>query len=139
GLAALLALNAIDPDAIVARVNLDRARALPADAAQSLDLVHLATLRGGGVELATPAIIQHAATPSTSGETVKARCEAARGLLKRWGASSTTRARLHGGGAWRFWNHDDVAALDVVAANEAALRAVESASCVKKSEAPTAP
>ena len=137
GLAALLTLNAIDPDAIVARVNLDRAQSLPSDAAQSLDLAHLATLRGGGVELATRAILQRAAVPAPNKETLDERCDAALSLLKRWGVGSTARARSQDGGAWRYWNHDDAVALDVVGKNEAALRAIQTASCAKKSEAPT--
>jgi len=136
-LATLLTLNAIDPDAIVARVNLERARAVSVDAAQSLDVRHLASLRGGGVEPAVHALLDRRA--SSTAEDKLESCNAAKTLLTRWGTGSRTQARAQEGGAWRFWNHDDAIALGVVAKHEAALRAIQAGSCLAKSEAPAAP
>jgi hypothetical protein len=70
GFVTLFALNAIDPDLLVARVNLDRT------AARGVDYVYLARLSGD----ATPAVVDalKASAPSP------ASCEAARSLRSRW-------------------------------------------------------
>src|SRR5205085_7068640 len=91
GLGVLTLLNVSDPDAFVARVDVERAAHLPPTAQPSLDLVHLAGLRGHAVGLATDAIL---ASPVGNEGTVlrKAdeaqRCQAATILLTRWGPNS---------------------------------------------------
>ena len=57
GFATLAALNVANPDAIIARVNLDRAATTLSPDAAGLDLVHLATLGGEAAEMAATAII----------------------------------------------------------------------------------
>ncbi len=129
GMIVLGALNAFDPDLFVARENL--ARAGQRGAADSLDIVYLAKLRGRAVELATDAVL--AAPPvERVGEAVPARCVAAQGLLDRWGAEGDVQAkRDEAPAAWRFWNHDDAVARRVVAAHRAALHAANPRSCWK--------
>jgi hypothetical protein len=141
GLATLLILNIIDPDAIVARVNVARASALSASGQRSLDVTHLASLSGGGVVVATRAVIASraptipATAPSSdpaSREALEAhveRCMAARLLIKRWGTTSGPRVRAGKTGAWRSWNWDDAIAMDVVSKYNAALLAVQHESC----------
>jgi len=132
GLAMLGLLNASDPDAFVARVNIERAARVPALTQPSLDLVHLAGLRGGAVALATTATV--ASPLGDEGGALRAadmtqRCAAARKLLERWGPTSALRARQSGDAAWRFWNADDAAALRIVAAHANALVRVQHTSC----------
>ena len=141
GLATLLVLNIIDPDVIVARVNVARASTLSANGRPSLDLTHLASLSGGGVVMATHAVVASraptipATAPSSdpaNGEALEAhveRCTAARLLIKRWGAASGPRVRAGKTGAWRSWNWDDAIAMDIVSKYTAALLAVEHESC----------
>jgi hypothetical protein len=141
GLGTLLILNVVDPDAIVARVNIARASSPSANGQQSLDLLHLATLRGGGVALATRALIESPAPQvppvDASGDAARRaalqthndRCRAAKLLLSRWGPLSSTRIRRDKDGAWRSWNWDDAIAMRAVSTNSSALREVEHASC----------
>ena len=133
GLVTLLTLNVVDPDTIVARVNIARALRLSPSGQPALDLVHLSRLSGGGVELATSALL---ASPSTSagGDTGGSgldsqRCMAARLLLGNWGPTSRVRQRLQKDGAWRFWNRDDARAMRVVSKNSRAVDAIQHASC----------
>jgi hypothetical protein len=135
GLVTLLVLNVIEPDAIIARVNISRASATSTRALPGLDLAHLATLNGNAVELATRAVLENAAAAAVPGEPSgtlhidEGRCTAARLLIKRWGPVSDRSLRRIETGAWRFWNRDDARALRVVSANHAALRDVEHRSC----------
>jgi hypothetical protein len=141
GLGTLLLLNIVDPDVIVARVNVARASTLSASGQPGLDLAHLASLSGGGVAVATHAVIASRAPtiPATapSGdhgnrEALEAhveRCLASRMLLARWGTASGPRVRAEKAGAWRSWNWDDALAMDVVSKNSAALLAVQHESC----------
>jgi hypothetical protein len=147
GLATLAVLNVVDPDAIVARVDVDRAAVPASMVATELDLSHLAQLRGAGVEIATRAILRSVALPDGSrslgsGQRTQQpsdRCVAARTLVDRFGSRSRAHDRAVGAGAWRFWNRDDRRALDIVAKNEAALLGVVNASCAASSNTlPTA-
>jgi hypothetical protein len=126
GLGTLIALNVADPDAIVARVNIGRARTL-APSAESLDVVHLASLNGGGALLATAHLLD-----PTSGATLKPadRCMAARVLLSRWSPESSLGRRASKRGAWRYWNRDDAAALRIVRERRDALSALAQTGCV---------
>jgi len=127
GLAVLAALNLADPDAFVARVNVERAAHLPAGSQPSLDLVHLAGLNGGAVAYAANAILTAPlGQPGTAlhGDDDVQRCTAARILLDRWGPASSRRARRDGNAAWRSWNADDAAALGIVGTRANQLLAV---------------
>ncbi|MFI5229840.1 MAG: DUF4153 domain-containing protein [Gemmatimonadales bacterium] len=127
GLTILAALNAADPDLVIARVNMTRAMRLgatPTAGQAPLDIAHLATLQGGAVEIATQAVA--AGTPAA---TVADRCEAARHLLRRWGPESSLRRRAEQGAAWRYWNADDARALRVVGAQTGALQTLVRHTC----------
>lgn len=135
GLAALAILNAVDPDAIVARVNVDRVANLgPASANMpTLDLRHLGTLSGGAVPIAVREVRRPSRLPAGSQARVAEdaqRCDAARELLRRWGPESTLARRADTVGAWRSWNAGDANALRMVSMNAGALRAVAHAACV---------
>ncbi len=130
--ATLLALNVADPDAIVARTNLDRASRVVAGAdgqLQPLDIAHMATLGGAAVPSAVQSVVvvsNTGATPDTKVE----RCRAARTLLNRWGPDSRTRRDHQATAAWRSWNHDDAVALEAVERRLSDLRSIVSTNCV---------
>jgi hypothetical protein len=132
GLAALALLNLSDPDAFVARVNIERASRTISTAQPSLDLAYLSRLRGHAVALATQATLANPvgadSSPLRAADDAQ-RCIAARTLLKRWGPLSTTSLRQSGDAAWRFWNADDAAATRVVALHANALLQVQHATC----------
>lgn len=132
GLATLALLNVSDPDAFVARVNIERGTRVGSTTQPSVDLEYLSRLRGHAVDLATQATL---ATPN-GGEpnTLRAaddaqRCIAARTLLNRWGPLSRTNLRQTSDAAWRFWNADDAAATRTVARHANALLQVQHATC----------
>ncbi|HXT18452.1 MAG TPA: DUF4173 domain-containing protein [Gemmatimonadaceae bacterium] len=126
GFAVLAALNFADPDAIVARVNVDRAARLGAD---KLDVPHLAQLRGTAVPLALSIVLDEARqTPA------KDRCIAARMLLARWSRHPAPSLRATGDASWRLWNADDVMAMRSVSAKAHALRDVAHRSCAAARE-----
>jgi hypothetical protein len=133
GLGVLAALNLADPDAIVARLNVARAKAAIANpaAANDLDLLYLARLGGGAVEIATNAVLQ-AHNGFTVGTNAPERCAAAAALLVRWGPSSAARVQRDEPAGWRFWNSDDARAFRVVAAHAAALRAATTPACIAR-------
>jgi hypothetical protein len=128
GFATLFALNVMDPDVIVARVNLGRAAR-----GAELDLAHLASLSGEASALATDALL--AATPTAVPSTARAafdldRCSAATRLLRRWGPSSEAVERQATRDAvWRSWNAGEATAMRVVGARSRALRAVQHHAC----------
>jgi hypothetical protein len=129
--AILLALNVVDPDAVVARTNLSRATRT--DAAgdgqlQSLDIAHLATLEGGAVPSALSSLLSTSRASATPDAKVE-RCGAARTFLRRWGPESKTWRDHREVGAWRSWNHDDAVALKAVDARRADLQAMVAADC----------
>ncbi|MGE5100711.1 MAG: DUF4153 domain-containing protein [Deltaproteobacteria bacterium] len=132
GLAVLALLNGSDPDAFVARVNIERGARMASTTQPSLDLAHLSQLRGHAVALATQATL---ANPiGSDGSTLRAaddaqRCIAARTLLNRWGPSSRASLRQSSDAAWRFWNAADAAATRTVATHFNALLQVQHAAC----------
>ena len=126
GLGTLVALNIVDPDAIVARVNISRAENLAPAVAGSLDVIHLASLGGDGALLATKTVLdQSAATAVNAAD----RCMAARVLLSRWSPESRLGRRASKHGAWRYWNRDDAAALQLVRERRDALSALAQTGC----------
>jgi hypothetical protein len=132
GLLVLAWLNVWDPDAFVARVDVERSAHVSPTAQPTLDLAHLAGLSGRAVNLATQAILAN--PPGAMGSALRTadddqRCAAARSLLKRWGPTSPTRVRSSGDAAWRFWNADDAAALRVVGAHTSDLIRVQHSAC----------
>lgn len=125
GFATLAALNVANPDAIIARVNIDRAATTLARDAAGLDLVHLATLGGDVAEMAATAVIS--ATKADARE----RCVAARELLSRWGPSSRRALRHSEPGGWRAWNAGERRGLAAIGRSSRALRAVIDATCTR--------
>ena len=133
GLTFLLALNVVDPDAIVARVNVDRAARIDSGVQTPLDLTHLATLEGRGTAIAVDAIVRAdvssstAATPNTP---AAQRCLASRLLLARWSPQAPAHRRMSGSGGWRYWNHDNALAFRAVDARRAELQRFANEGCV---------
>ncbi len=124
GAVMLAALNVSDPDAIIARMNVERAANIEGRVESALDLEYLASLGGAAVPVAVHALLTPSPLPTSD-----QRCDASRHLLRRWDGNS---ARAEAGRAiagWRAWNADDALALRVVAANSAALRVVTHQSC----------
>jgi hypothetical protein len=117
GMAFLVGLNVIDPDAIVARVNVSRAERVTPGTEPSLDLQHLASLNGQGAAIATEAVVHADAlnsSASTPNSPAARRCLAAKTLLNRWSPASRARQASKRTGAWRYWNHDDAIAFRAV-------------------------
>lgn len=85
GFATLFALNAFNPEAIVARVNLGRSAT-----ERAVDHTYLSRLGGDAMPAVAPALA--AAEPST------AACASARALRKRWLSTDGTKSNL---GRWR--------------------------------------
>jgi hypothetical protein len=137
GMVALFSLNAIDPDAIVARVNVARTSR---DASRSLDLEHLATLRGGAVPYAVREIARAAADPARLSDSTSANdlCTAARVVLDRYGSTRgnyyASRADLDA--SWRFWNADDVRAMAAVRDEFRTLLAARHSACAAQRTRP---
>ena len=129
--ATLLTLNIADPDAIVARTNLDRAyRAAGAGDAQlqPLDIAHLSTLSGGAVPSVVESVV--AMRPAITAPDEKAqRCTAARVLLSRFGPASRVRRDHEAIAAWRSWNRDNSIALQAVELRTSELRGMVAANC----------
>ncbi len=128
GLATLAAVNVANIDGRIARANVARANVAFADTdrgATELDVVYLAGMSAAAVPTAVEAILdpRHSTLPANQ------RCLAATRLLDRWGSTSSERKRRNTSGAWRFWNADVSPALLTVAANEAQLAAIRTATC----------
>jgi hypothetical protein len=137
GYATLFALNVVAPDAIVARVNLERAAR-----GAELDLSHLASLSGEASELATGALL--ASTPTKPGLAARYaferdRCDAATRLLKRWGPSSEVADRVTRDGAWRFWNAGEARAVRVVRGRARELAVIRQQACFAYKQATPRP
>ena len=133
GLAFLLGLNVVDPDAIVARVNVSRAERITSGAETTLDLTHLASLSGSGTAIAVDAILHtdvSSSVATTAGSPAAQRCLAAKTLLARWNPMSQSRRRTSGPGGWRYWNHDDAIAFSSVDARRADLQRFANEGCV---------
>ncbi|HEY4218485.1 MAG TPA: DUF4173 domain-containing protein [Gemmatimonadaceae bacterium] len=114
GLAALMALNIMNPDALVARVDVART-ASETPGAAPIDLVHLASLSGDAAPLAARAVI--AAPPTADG-----RCAAARTLVRQWGVGARMRTRDDRPASWRWWNAGEQYAEGSMLAYDGALR-----------------
>lgn len=110
GILAAFALVIVDPGAVAARSNLDRAAAGVRDA----DVAYLARLGADGV----PSVLERIdeLPPET-------RCDLREALLSRW-ADESNRARDNRD--WRTWNASRAAARRALQASEADLAAVES-------------
>lgn len=112
GFAFVALLVAVNPDARIARTNLERAGDVPTEtdgSAPTVDARYLASLSADAVPTlmeALPAL----APPS--------RCVAARGLLQRWGPAGTHEPE------WRSWNWSEARAREVVSSEAEALRAL---------------
>jgi hypothetical protein len=121
---AVAALNVMNPDVIVARVDVARSAPAPvsASATAPVDLTHLASLSGDAMATVVPAIL---GAPAADAD----RCAAVQKLLHVWGPDARIRARDDRDAAWRWWNAGDHAALRAVGANEPALRRALHASC----------
>jgi hypothetical protein len=115
GLVMLFTLNALNPDALVARANLARGDAGRTGAAGA-DLRYVASLGGDAV----PALVAALTAPAVAVDTAAAgdRCAAARILLNRW--TGERRARM--AHSWTQWNLARSRALRAVRAHEADLR-----------------
>jgi hypothetical protein len=100
GLAAVLALNVLNPDALVARTNVDRA-----SSGRTLDAGYVTRLSADAV----PTLVGRLDRIEPS-----ARRVVARELLQRWG---------HGGGDWRTWSVARRAAERAVESHKAGLEA----------------
>ncbi|MEX0784895.1 MAG: DUF4173 domain-containing protein [Dehalococcoidia bacterium] len=98
GFLVLATLNVVNPDALMARTNLDRAAS-----GHEFDVAHAASLTPD----ATPTLI--AGLPSLPDDE---RCDLARALLDDVPDSES----------WRTWNHGRTEARDAIDANEPALR-----------------
>lgn len=117
GYLVLFALNLLNPDLLVARAQVARARAATATAAQP-DLRYVASLGGDGV----PALVAELTTPGAVAPDSASRvdrCRAAGRLLRRWTGSAAEGRRAH----WTQWNAARARAARAVEANEGALRA----------------
>jgi len=133
GMAFLFGLNLVDPDAIVAGVNVSRAERSAPGTGPGLDLQHLASLNGRGAAVAIDAVV-HADVANPTGAmpnpAVVRRCVAARMLVDRWGPQSGARRYAERQGAWRYWNHDNALAFRAFDAHSAELQRFASEGCV---------
>jgi hypothetical protein len=137
GFVTLAALNLANPEALVARANILRgATALQisdsVDASNRsrvpVDLSYLTyRLSGDAAEQVVGALLAELVSPAGSAsriEEVKARCDAVRGLFRRWGTSTVDSGAWPLGSDWRLWNVGAWRASSTVRENERALRAV---------------
>jgi Domain of unknown function (DUF4173) len=132
GMAFLLALNVVDPDAIVARVNVSRAARAASGPQQSLDLVHLASLSGSGTAIAVDAVVR-ADVGNSSAHTVDSpaaqRCLAAKTLIERWNSRHYPPRPSERTGGWRYWNRDNALAIRAVDARRTELQQFAGEGC----------
>ena len=139
GFVTLFVLNAMAPDALVARMNVARAQRATSAGGVPLDLDYLSTLSGDAMAIVIPATLAPPAhiSESTRGAAgsgeemspVTQRCLAARRIRARWSPSSRTAGRLDADGAWRQWNAGDNRALQLAAENARPLLAVQHDAC----------
>jgi uncharacterized protein DUF4153 len=137
GFLTLGALNVVNPEALVARVNISRAmRALAVSdsvrtsdgiARGPIDYEYLTSrLDGDAVPVIVPALlappISPAANPAHAAE-VRERCAAVGRILRRW-ATGTNDARRGAEADWRIWNSGAWSAHRLVLAHERELRQV---------------
>jgi hypothetical protein len=137
GFATLAILNLVNPEALVARANIIRgATAMQiADSVDAgsrsavpVDLFYLTyRLSGDAADHVVDALVAQPISPSGSAsriEEVKARCDAVRGLFRRWGTGPVDSEAWRQASDWRRWNVGAWRASTAVRANEHALRAV---------------
>jgi hypothetical protein len=115
GFAVLFTLNALDPDALVARTNLARGDAGRTGAAGA-DLRYVASLGGDAV----PALVSALTAPGIAVNTAPGgdRCAAANILLKRWTGERGAQMSGH----WAQWNVSRARAMVAIHAHEADLQ-----------------
>ena len=93
-----------------------------------VDLFYLTyRLSGDAADHVVDALVAQPISPTGSAsriEEVKARCDAVRGLFRRWGAGPTDSGAWRQASDWRLWNVGVWRASTAVHANEHALRAV---------------
>jgi hypothetical protein len=138
GFATLAALNVVNPDALVARVNVRRAAqalyvtdsvttATPTLPPAPIDYEYLAgSLDGDATGIVVNSLLAQPMAASgtrTREAEVRERCDAVRTLLQRWGISSDAR-RLAAERDWRLWNAGARQARNAVRDNADALRRV---------------
>jgi hypothetical protein len=124
----LFALNAFDPDAFIARVNVSRGGS--AAAAAALDVEYLAQLSGRAVPYAVQAVIAPRSFSTADLVEAKQGCAAAGMLLRRFGPLRGNQNGLADVEArWRFWNADDTVARVAVARDFSKLLNVRHAAC----------
>ena len=137
GFATLAVLNLANPEVLVARANILRgATAMQiADSVDAgnrsavpVDLFYLTyRLSGDAADQVVGALVAQPISPASSAsriEEVKARCDAVRGLFRRWGAGSIESQAWREASDWRLWNVGAWRASAAVRANERALRTV---------------
>ena len=100
GYGVLLCLNVLNPDALVAQVNINRAQATG-----TFDAAHASALSADAVPLLIQGLTH--LPPAERGSV-------ARGLLRRFGPDATTRD-------WRSWNYAEASARTLVRENRCAL------------------
>ncbi|HEY7233203.1 MAG TPA: DUF4173 domain-containing protein [Gemmatimonadaceae bacterium] len=139
GFLTLAALNVVNPEQLVARVNIERAGTAlrvadslavsdhkPASVDAPLDYWYLTSrLEGDAVGEVVGALVAQPVSPVAAPSRVtevKARCDAVRRLLQRWGKAGSEPVAQHRD--WRRWNLGAWRAAAAVQGNEAALRAV---------------
>jgi hypothetical protein len=137
GFATLAVLNLANPEALVARANIVRGTTAMqiADSvdvgnrsAVPVDLFYLTyRLNGDAADQVVGALVAQPISPAGSAsriEEVKARCDAVRGLFRRWGAGPIESEAWREASDWRLWNVGAWRASAAVRANERALRTV---------------
>jgi hypothetical protein len=135
----LFTLNALDPEAFIARVNVDGAAHTLRPDAERLDVEYLAGLSGGAVPYAVRALTSPRNDGTLSIDDDAHRCAAAKKLISRFGPARADR----GGGpvdvdaSWRFWNADDAVASSVVSRHFVELIAVRHSACAASRTAST--
>ena len=116
GYAVLFALNALGPDAWVARRNL--ARVAAASSTRGPDLAYVSSLGGDAMPAVVAAVLERPATPAPGDD--MQRCAAAAVVLERWtGAHRERFARR-----WTQWNQGRSVGVAAVQARESELRAL---------------
>jgi hypothetical protein len=136
GLATLAGLNAVNPDGVVARVNIARAqRPLAAEdrgattrEQKAVDLLYLTTLSGDAMDRVVKAALSNSALGVADDAD---RCHALRMILAQWGPDSRRAKYYDEAGSWRRANAGERAGLQAVSSNLRDLYAAERAACVQ--------
>ncbi|HEX8725389.1 MAG TPA: DUF4173 domain-containing protein, partial [Gemmatimonadaceae bacterium] len=132
GFAVLLTLNALNPDALVARANLARDAAGQTGTAGS-DYRYVASLGGDAI----PAVVAALTAPAAAVDSATAadRCAAAKIVLDRWTGEKRARASH----SWTQWNAARSGAMAAVQAHEGELRRLACAESSDKGARPGSP